>query len=145
MAKPDPVLLDTTRYPVHLEMATRFQDLDANNHINNVALAAIFEDIRVRFDTLLGHYETLRTTGLRTVIASVQIEYLGEAFYPQPISAHVGTLEIGRSSWTVASVTTQGPTLISFMRGTIVNMAGASPSPIPESFRDALTRHKIRV
>ena len=45
MAKPDPALLDPTRYPHSVEIPTRYADCDPNNHINNVALAAIIVPI----------------------------------------------------------------------------------------------------
>lgn len=145
MAKPDPSLLEIDRYPVRIELPTRFQDLDPNKHINNVALAAFFEEARVRFDHGLGLHEIALQTGMRAMIASLQIEYLGEAFYPMPIEVYIGTAAIGRSSWSVAAIGTQGANLVNYMRATIVNLDSQGPAPIPTVFRKALAQHQIRL
>jgi acyl-CoA thioesterase FadM len=46
----DPALLEPERYAFSVEITARFADMDSNGQINNVALAAAFEDARVRFD-----------------------------------------------------------------------------------------------
>ena len=43
MAKPESWRLDAASYPVCIELQTRFQDMDINGHLNNVAFAALFE------------------------------------------------------------------------------------------------------
>jgi hypothetical protein len=50
MPRPDPTRLDPATYPVTVTIQTRFQDLDVLGHINNVAMAALFESGRVRFN-----------------------------------------------------------------------------------------------
>src|SRR3546814_11330256 len=47
MAKPDSWRLDAASYPVCEVFQTRFQDMDINGHLNNVAFAALFESGRV--------------------------------------------------------------------------------------------------
>src|SRR3546814_9284076 len=47
MAKPDSWRLDPASYPVCEAFQTRFQDMDINGHLNNVAFAALFESGRV--------------------------------------------------------------------------------------------------
>jgi hypothetical protein len=76
VAKPDPALLDAARYPFDLEITTRFADLDPNDHINNVAIAAVLEDARVRFNEALGFRTVIRS--LRAMVASVSIDYLAQ-------------------------------------------------------------------
>src|SRR3546814_7334865 len=46
MAKPDSWRLDAASYPVCEVFQTRFQDMDINGHLNNVAFAALFESGR---------------------------------------------------------------------------------------------------
>jgi len=41
-----PELLNRSRYAFRHEITTRFADVDPNQHINNVALFAAFEDAR---------------------------------------------------------------------------------------------------
>jgi len=61
MARPDPALFDPARYPFGNSVTTRFADLDPNGHINNVAMAAVFEDARLRFLTAVGLPKTVKT------------------------------------------------------------------------------------
>ena len=99
MGRPDPALLDLTRYPFRHVITTRFADIDPNRHINNVAMAAAFEDARARFDVAQGHLETMGH--MRTMIAANHIDYVGEAHYPAPLDMYVGVLDLGRSSWSI--------------------------------------------
>src|SRR3546814_8248856 len=39
--------LDAAHYPVRGDFQTRFQDMDVNGHLNNVAIATLFESGRV--------------------------------------------------------------------------------------------------
>jgi len=118
MGRPDPALLDLTRYPFRHVITTRFADIDPNRHINNVAMAAAFEDARARFDVAQGHLETMGH--MRTMIAANHIDYVGEAHYPAPLDMYVGVLDLGRSSWTLACLATQDGRACAFARAVLV-------------------------
>ncbi|MET0137116.1 MAG: thioesterase family protein [Sphingobium sp.] len=145
MAKPDPRLLDPARYPARVEIMTRFQDLDSNHHINNVATAAMFEDVRVRFDWGIGLRDIFHAEGKNAMVVSIGLEYLAEAFYPAPIIAYAGGLSIGGTSWSVGAILTQGGTVSAFSRATIVGVKDGRPTPLPEQFRAALRENMIRL
>ena len=145
MAKPDPILLDTGRYPNHYQISTRYQDIDPNQHVNNVAMATLFEDARVRFDWSLGLREVQETFGVRTMIASLHVEYLAESFYPDPMEMHIGILDVGRSSWSLGTVAAQGDRIAAFSKAVIVNLKDGRPSPLPGDFRETLLQKRIRV
>jgi acyl-CoA thioester hydrolase len=145
MAKPDPQLLERERYPRQFELSTRFQDLDPNNHLNNVAIAAMFEDMRVRFDTSLNLSAPFRNHGLRVMVASLGLEYLNEGFYPDPVTGFVGCLSVGRTSWNVGAILTQESTVFAVMRATIVCVSTHGPSPLPASFCSAMQDNMIRL
>lgn len=136
MAKVDPALLDVTRYPFHHVLTTRFADIDPNRHINNVALAAAFEDARYRFEVTRHFRETMSEFGV--MIAANHIDYVGQAYYPDVLDMHVGALEIGRSSWQLACLAMQNGRPCAFARATLVATLGGRPAPLPEEFRAAL-------
>ncbi|MET0371628.1 MAG: thioesterase family protein [Sphingobium sp.] len=136
MAKIDPALLDPARYPFHHIISTRFADVDPNRHINNVALVAAFEDARYRFDVAQHFHETMG--GFRVLIAANHIDYVGEAHYPAPLDMHVGVLEVGRSSWQLACLASQGGRACAFAKATLVGTRDGTPSPLPDGFRTAL-------
>lgn len=136
MAKPDPALLNPARYPFRHEISTRFADMDPNNHLNNVALAAMFEDGRVRFNQSSGFREAM--VGRRAMVANTEIAYLAEGHFPHPIVATCAIEALGRSSWTVVQVLVQHDRVIAFARSTLVCIASDRPAALPDAFRATL-------
>ena len=142
MAKPDSQLLNAARYPFVHEISTRFADMDPNNHLNNVALAAMFEDGRVRFNHGSGFREGM--VGHRAMVASTEIAYLAEGHFPVPITVHCGVEALGRSSWTVVQILIQQGKLVAFARSTLVCIRDDRPAPLPDAFRATLEQWILR-
>jgi acyl-CoA thioester hydrolase len=136
MAKPDPVLLDPARYPFSCEIATRFADLDTNMHLNNVALAGIIEDARVRFHAASGYHAAME--GWSAMVANLTIDYLGQGFYPAPVSLHIGATTVGRTSYGLAQLVRQGDTVVALARLVMVCVKDNGPFPIPDKFRQSV-------
>ena len=143
MAKPDPALLDAARYPFLHTITSRFSDMDSNRHINNVAIATMLEDARVRFGAATGLHEA-RDSGLKPMVVSVGIEYLAQGYFPDPVDAFVATEDVGRTSWRVVQILLQDRRPIAFARSIIVGTDGERPAPLPEAFRDALANWMLR-
>jgi acyl-CoA thioester hydrolase len=141
MGRASPELLDPARYGFTHALQTRFSDVDPNQHINNVAMAAALEDARVRFDIVAG----LRAiySSLRVMIVSANIDYLAEAHYPAPLIIHVGVLAIGRTSWTVGELAMQDNRARAYCRATLVATDGEKPTPLPQGLRDWLDRSAL--
>ena len=66
--KPDPQRLSPDAYPLLIEIPTRFADVDPLRHLNNVRLAEIYEEGRVRLHRE-ANVEAGREKGSRTVVA----------------------------------------------------------------------------
>jgi acyl-CoA thioester hydrolase len=138
----DPALLEPERYTYERTITTRFADVDKNGHINNVALAAAFEDARVRFGMELA----LRGDGSdRPMVAAVYIDYLAQAHYPKPLCVKVGILSLGRSSWAVAELALQEGKPCALCRATLVNTDGVRARPLSEDVRATLERLRLRL
>ncbi len=144
MAKPDPALLDPARYPFTYEIATRFGDLDLNRHINNVALAQICEEGRVRFHKASGFHEALGKDGIGSMVASFAIEYLGQGYHPAPLDIHVAAERLGGKSYTMVQLIRQEGRTIAFARGTMVCVRDGAPVTIPDSFRHGISDWMFR-
>lgn len=142
MARVDPLLLDAARYPFHHMVTTRFADVDPNRHINNVALAAAFEDARSRFDHHCGFAAEMGH--LRVMIAANYIDYVGEAHYPDPLDLYVGVLDIGNSSWTLGCLASQNGKACAVARAVLVGTDAMKASPLPPGFRASLDGTRIR-
>jgi acyl-CoA thioester hydrolase len=142
MARFPPDLLDPSRYIFTHELQTRFADVDSNRHINNVAMAAAFEDARVRFDResqLLSQFKDLRV-----MIVAAHIDYMAEAHYPAPLVIHVAVLDIGRTSWTLGELALQDGRPSAYCRATLCATEGGRPTALPDRLRERLADKLIR-
>lgn len=142
MPKPDPALLDPTRYPFSCRIEPRFGDLDVNMHINNVAMAGFLEDGRVRFHRASRYREGL--VGLSSMIVSIGIEYLGEAHYPDALTVHNAVEHVGRTSHGLIQLVTQDNRIVAFSRSTMVTVGKDGPAPMPATFADQIEQWKLR-
>ena len=136
MARFDPALLDPARYPFANAVTTRFADLDPNGHINNVAMAAVFEDARLRFISAVGFPRNTEST--RFMVANVTIDYLAQAYYPEGLECRVGALPGGRSSWSLRQLLLQNDRPVATAHVTIVCTDGERPKPIDPALRERL-------
>jgi len=142
MPRPDPALLQPQRYPFSSDIEMRFGDLDVNMHINNVAIAGYFEDSRVRFHHACGYRDGL--AGLASMIASIAIEYLGEAHYPEPVTVHCALEDTGRTSHRLVQLAMQESRLVAFARSTMVAVGKDGPAPLPPEFTRQADRWRLR-
>ncbi len=100
MARPEPWRLNPDCYPVSMTNQTRFQDLDLNGHLNNVAFAALFENARVQIHRHARPWDD-RPANERTMVAHVAINYLREGRFPGDVMITSGVGHIGTSSWQI--------------------------------------------
>ena len=100
MSNPESWRLDAASYPVCIELQTRFQDMDINGHLNNVAFAALFESGRVLLNRDVRPLDE-RPANERTMVAAVEINYLAEGNFPDPVQIATGIGRLGTSSWTI--------------------------------------------
>lgn len=142
MAKPDPALLDPARYPFHYAIGTRFGDLDLNRHLNNVALVGILEEGRVRFHRASGFPGS--RPDMTAMMASFSIEYLGQAWYPQPLDMHAAVARIGNTSYVLQQLLKQEGRMVSFAQSVLVCMADNQPAALPAAVKDGLSPWMLR-
>lgn len=105
MAKPENWRLHVENYPFQVSVAPRYQDLDVMGHVNNVAMAALFETGRIHFHRSLGWHP--KDKGVRWLVASVNISYVNEAHFPGDIVIASGIGLIGTTSWHIYSAAFQ--------------------------------------
>jgi acyl-CoA thioester hydrolase len=75
---------------------------------------------------------------LRLLVASIRIDYLAEAHYPEMIDVGLATLTIGLKSWTVASAAFQKDLCVAVNDTVVVFSDGQRPIAIPEQIRGIL-------
>jgi acyl-CoA thioester hydrolase len=136
MAKPDPALLDPARYPFDTEVDVRFSDMDVNRHVNNVSLSNFVEEGRVRFHRASGYHAAL--AGLGSMVASVAIDFVGQAYYPGQLEIRAGAAHVGRTSYTLELLILQKGLPVVFARTVMVCMKEGKPHLIPDAFHGAV-------
>ncbi len=137
--KPSQTRLDLSSYPISVEIATRFADMDALRHLNNVALAGVYEEARMRFGAAVD-VRSRWEAGHRLVVGEVVIRYLGEGHYPAPLDVGVGVVEIGRSTYTLGLGLFQEGHCIGVCDTILVyvDKAEGRARPLPDPFRALL-------
>ncbi len=137
---PERLLLET--YPFHAELDPRFGDMDIQGHLNNVALAGLYEEARVRFVSSIFQIHS-RPDGQRPVLAEASIRYLAEGRYPGRLTAACGVLRLGRSSYGIAQAMFQAGRCIGTADIVIVWTEAGRPVAIPDIFRTAMAGARI--
>ncbi len=139
----DPYRLTPGFYPWRLTLETRFGDMDPNRHLNNVAIARIYEEGRVRFNIALRavHPEMTR---LRFVVAHIAVDYLAEGHYPDPVEVGLGVLSFGSSSYRAALGMFQHGHCIGLCDTVLVHRGETGPAPLPAELRTALGEWAVR-
>jgi len=142
MPKPQSWQLDPASYPFNHRTQTRFADQDLLGHINNVAMAGLFEHGRGMFNHTIEVQR--RAPGQRWLIVSVAIEYIAEAHFPAHVDVACGILHVGGSSWQIASAAFQGGECKATCITTIVLTDEKGPAPLPKDLREEFERLSVK-
>ena len=129
MARPEPWRLDPANYPISFVTQTRFQDIDPNRHLNNVAFATMFENARVRFNRGLRPWAE-RPKNERSMVAAITINYLREGQYPDDVEISSGVSRIGTSSYVIAQAMFQNGHCIATCDSIIVCRTDGESKPL---------------
>ena len=84
-------------FPHRTVETIRFGDLDRQNHINNAVFATYFESGRVGL--IYDKENGLQVPGATSVVARLEIDFLGELNWPGSVEIGTAVEEIGRSSY----------------------------------------------
>ena len=142
MARIDRKRLDAAEFPVTVEIATRFADLDMQGHVNNAAAALLLQEARAAFNRT-ANLPDLKGK-LRAMVAALSIEYAGEMGYPAPVEISTGILDIGRTSFTLVQIARQHGRAGLYAQTVMVVADADGPAPIPDRLRAAYDRLRIR-
>ncbi|MBN8847549.1 MAG: acyl-CoA thioesterase [Sphingomonas sp.] len=135
MPRPAAWRLSPDTYPIREQVQTRYQDLDTNGHLNNVAFAALFETSRVRMNRALGMWD--KVDGFRAVVARNEINYLTEGSFPDPVEIAIGIGRIGNRSWDMLAVMLQNGQPIATC-DTVIVMTAPVGETLPLALRERL-------
>ena len=137
--RPDPLRLRLESYPVIDEIAARYGDMDANAHLNNLALEALHENARATMNRRLLP-DAYRAGGrrLRLVTSQNAVHFLAEAHWPVLIQTGAGVGRIGRTSYVASTGLFIAGRCIGVCDTVLVLLDDDGPAPLSEEFRAAL-------
>jgi acyl-CoA thioesterase FadM len=131
--------LPISAYPFLVELDVRLTDLDFAQHLNNAALAAFHEEVRVRFHVrYFGAEKVFNRRAGGGVVAHVSIDYLGEAVYGIALIGCAGTAALGRSSYTLAHALFQSGRCVSEATCVIAQREEGRAQPLSPELRERL-------
>jgi acyl-CoA thioester hydrolase len=135
--------LDIANYPFRTSIQTRHADLDLNAHVNNVAMATLFEEGRVRLLHQIREGEG--RDKFRGMIVSAFFNYLGQTYYGADVEMGLGIAKIGTSSWTVHAAAFQHGAAVSTCESIAVRTEDGTAKPLGEEWRSRFARFLIKV
>lgn len=126
-------------YPFTVAVDTQFSDMDMAAHLNNVAIARFYESARSRLHlSLFGRELYDRQSRYRVVVAEINMRFLGEGAFPDPVHVGCGIARIGKSSYGVLQGLFQGDLCIGIADCALVLTAGGKPTTLPDGVRHAM-------
>ncbi len=132
-------LKSKSSYATWITDVIRYNDLDPNGHVNNVAVCTYFEDGRVMFRErhFKGQVENV-LTGF--VLARYLIEYQRPLKFPGSVEVGTTIIRIGRSSYTFGQAVFRGDECIATAEAVQVRIdpETARSIPLSEDFKALL-------
>jgi acyl-CoA thioester hydrolase len=126
-------------YPVVDSIAARYGDMDANGHLNNLALESLHENARATMNRgLLPHAYDVAHRRIRLVTSQNAVHFLVEAHWPATIATGAGVGRIGRTSYVASTGLFIDGTCIGVCDTVLVALGDNGPEPLSEEFRAAL-------
>ncbi len=90
------------RYPVSVSIPVAWGEMDAFQHVNNVAYAHWLETGRIAYFGRIGFLDRMKAEGIGPILAKLTVEYRRPVTFPDRVRVDVTATKIGRSSFTLA-------------------------------------------
>jgi acyl-CoA thioester hydrolase len=122
-----------------ITLSPRISETDLVGHINNVAITAWFEDLRVRYMRSMTCPGREGGIGSFT-LASLTIDFVGETHYGADVVLTMHNVSLGNSSITLEGELHQGDKLSARGKAVMVywDTQTRRPQRIPDSYREKL-------
>lgn len=88
-----------SRWPVSIDLPVQWGDMDAFQHVNNVAYLRWFESARIAHFDKAGLFG--RMPALGPILARQTIDYRFPLVYPDTVRVEAATLKLGKTSFTL--------------------------------------------
>ncbi len=88
-------------YPVLMEIPVAWGDMDAFQHVNNVAYFRYFESVRILYSEKLGLHKLKDESGLGPILGSTSCKYRLPLTYPDTVSVGAKIIDIAEDRFTM--------------------------------------------
>jgi acyl-CoA thioester hydrolase len=125
----------TSSYPVVVEQAVVWGDMDSYAHVNNVVYFRYFENARLEYFRRLDWFEFQKQTGVGPILATTQARFRRPLTYPDTIRIAARMSQIGEDRMTMEHiiVSEKQQTIVTEGQSTIVTFhyADGRKAPVP--------------
>lgn len=90
-----------TRFPIQLELAVQWGEMDAYRHVNNAVYFRWFETARMSYFAAIGWPEVEGELGIGPILHSTSARFLLPLVFPDRIRIRAGVGEIGDDRFTM--------------------------------------------
>ena len=135
----DPTRYRPESYPLIVEQAVTWGDMDAHGHVNNVVYFRYMENARVEFYRRIGKYEFEGRTGITLVVKSTGCRYISSLSFPDRIAIGARVTEMNNEQILMQYIVVNAGTnqVAALGEATIVavRVADNSKVPFPEELK----------
>jgi acyl-CoA thioester hydrolase len=140
-ARPHESRLRPDTYPLADVVQARYGDMDANGHLNNLALESLHENARATMNrSLFPEIYDVATRRLRLVTSQNAVHFLAEAHWPAVIHTGAGVGRIGRTSFVASTGLFIEDRCIGICDTVLVLLSDDGPVPLTDDARVKLEK-----
>ena len=138
--KDEPGRLIAENYPVRFDTRVLYSDMDAFRHLNNGATGRYFEEARATLNIRVFGVDCMidPPDGLQLLFASINLDFLEQAYYPGQVEICTAITKIGNSSFTQAQAAFQNGRCFALAQAAMVKARYGRPEPLTEAERAAM-------
>lgn len=131
------------RYPVSVTIPVHWGEMDAFQHVNNVAYARWIETGRIAYFGRIGFLDRMKAEGIGPILARLTLEYRRPVTFPDTVRVDVTATKIGRSSFTLAyriwSTALQAEVVTAEDVIVVMDYRAARTAPVDDALRKAIS------
>lgn len=90
--------MNVKNYPVNIESAVRWGEMDALGHVNNAVYFRYFEDVRLAYFERLGFRSVVAGEKIGPILAQIDCSFRRPVVYPDTLTIGAWVSKIGNTS-----------------------------------------------
>lgn len=139
--RPHQARLQLDSYPIVDAVQARYGDMDANGHLNNLALESMHENARATMNrSLFPDIYDVTTRQFRLVTSQNAVHFLAEAHWPALVQTGAGVGRIGRTSFVASTGLFIGGSCVGICDTVLVLLGDDGPVPFTDDDRAKLAK-----